>query len=816
MKKIIPILIFFPFICIGQEYFWKKNPSNQNFFDENNWIDTVTGLSAPSFSIEPNQNIDLNLNLTCDSYADHPIKFGLGSITILKGTLVANRIDSGVVNISNLGYLVIRDSIPFINNSQINLLSRLSSIKLHSVVPIDVKNNYLSFVFYNQTPSSLLNNIRLDNYYNEGTVIRLCDSLTKPLTIYSQDSLFGSSADIVINELVSGGLIPNSMNNNISSFLLRKGYMATFAVNEDGTGKSKVFIASEKDLVVNSLVDLKINGISFIRVVPWNWISKKGLCNIHHLDYLMLVDNPNSWWYYDWGGNDSSQLNTEYAPMSWGKGGANDQWVNTYVSKKKVTHVMGFNEPDNCNGQSGQWGDLCVPDTAVLYYKNLMKTGLRLVSPGCREQAWNDWLDTFNILAIQQNTRIDVIAVHWYDWGGNPTNTPNANPQNIFNRFKNYLSNVYSLYNLPIWITEFNGNGNRSDSVNLEFMKLALPYLDTLSYIERYAWFPSNSDWTLIDSMGNLTMEGLYYAEHKSTPSIQKDIYAHRNNLNINDLAIEYESDCNGIVPSDTNFIINSCDSYFWNGTNYTSSGSYTWLGVNVNGGDSTATLNLTINSSSTSISTVTECDSYLWNGITYTSSGTYTWVGTNVNGCDSVANLELIINSVNSSIDQLGDSLYAVTNPMGLNANWYNIQIINDATRVWLMEEDTSTFFPKFDCSYFIIVEDSNGCADTSDIYSYAENAARIGSFTTSPNPTTGLINVKFENPNNQIVKFELISNNSYKIDEFITIENNLTIDLSSYPSGIYYLYFNSEDAVRGCRLEEVQKLSTKIILNK
>ena len=30
----------------------------------------------------------------------------------------------------------------------------------------------------------------------------------------------------------------------------------------------------------------------------------------------------------------------------------------------------------------------------------------------------------------------------------------------------------------------------------------------------------------------------------------------------------------------------------------------------------------------------------------------------------------------------------------------------------------------------------------------------ARIGSFTTSPNPTSGLINVKFENSNNQYVK--------------------------------------------------------------
>ena len=130
-------------------------------------------------------------------------------------------------------------------------------------------------------------------------------------------------------------------------------------------------------------------------------------------------------------------------------------------------------------------------------------------------------------------------------------------------------------------------------------------------------------------------------------------------------------------------------------------------------------------------------------------------------------------------------------------------------------MEEGTTTFTPTFDCSYFIVVSD-NGCTDTSAIYSYGASAARIGSFTTSPNPTSGLINVKFENSKNQFVMLELISNNGSKLDEFITIEDNLNIDLSKYPSGSYYLYFNSEDAVQGCRLEEVQKVSTKIILNK
>ena len=130
-------------------------------------------------------------------------------------------------------------------------------------------------------------------------------------------------------------------------------------------------------------------------------------------------------------------------------------------------------------------------------------------------------------------------------------------------------------------------------------------------------------------------------------------------------------------------------------------------------------------------------------------------------------------------------------------------------------MKTASSTFTPRFDCSYFIVVEDM-GCTDTSEIYAYGANAARIGSFTTSPNPTSGLINVKFDNPKNQFVMLELISNNGSKLDEFITVDNNLNIDLSNYPSGTYYLYFDSEDATQGCALEEVQKLSTKIILNK
>ena len=84
---------------------------------------------------------------------------------------------------------------------------------------------------------------------------------------------------------------------------------------------------------------------------------------------------------------------------------------------------------------------------------------------------------------------------------------------------------------------------------------------------------------------------------------------------------------------------ITICDSFDWNGTNYTESGVYTFTSSNSAGCDSVATLNLTINSSSTSSEDMTACDSFEWNGTTYTESGVYTFTSSNSVGCDSYHN---------------------------------------------------------------------------------------------------------------------------------------------------------------------------------
>ena len=90
------------------------------------------------------------------------------------------------------------------------------------------------------------------------------------------------------------------------------------------------------------------------------------------------------------------------------------------------------------------------------------------------------------------------------------------------------------------------------------------------------------------------------------------------------------------------------CDSFTWNrsGETYTTSGIYTTPIVDENGCDATATINLTIRNKVSVVLTAEACDTYEWNGLNFTESGNVT-INSNggaANGCDSVTTLQLTI----------------------------------------------------------------------------------------------------------------------------------------------------------------------------
>jgi hypothetical protein len=459
----------------------------------------------------------------------------LGSTNVLEiidGELEAESLIGGKIIVNENAYLHLSGDDPIQNEAIIEFIHDLTWLKLSEVKPQAAHDLYMSQFFFNGSNVAYPSSIRFDNYYQNGTVVRPETNQSTPLIIYDGEALNGASANILTNEIKSGQTIPNQLNDNLSSFLLKRGHMATLAVNEDGTGNSKVFIASEEDLAVHSLPIELDNAVSFIRVIPWNWVSKKGTGGD--------ITGMNNSWFYRWNNTGISDIQREYVPMSWGKGGADDENdILNYRSKYKATHILGFNEPDDCNGQSGQYSNMCDPEVAIGFYENLMKTGLRMISPAGRQGAAVNWINTFNNLGVQNDIRIDVIAVHWYDWYSDPQNSPNADPLAIFERFKNYLSNVYEFYGLPIWITEFNANKYRTSEVNEAFMRLAIPYLENTSYIERYAWFepvPVNDNTNIgngefYDIDGNLSSIGLFYESYESTPSTPEYYYSGPNNL---------------------------------------------------------------------------------------------------------------------------------------------------------------------------------------------------------------------------------------------------------------------------------------------
>lgn len=125
-------------------------------------------------------------------------------------------------------------------------------------------------------------------------------------------------------------------------------------------------------------------------------------------------------------------------------------------------------------------------------------------------------------------------------------------------------------------------------------------------------------------------------------------------------------TDGNGCASTDVlhltvnNSVINNiemtvCDSYKWeNGTGetYTTSGVYTYNYETPDGCSGTDVLILTVNYNDNTDETVTACDNYDWYGTTYTTSGEYTFTDTTAAGCESVHTIALTINYNSNSAE--------------------------------------------------------------------------------------------------------------------------------------------------------------------
>jgi hypothetical protein len=240
-------------------------------------------------------------------------------------------------------------------------------------------------------------------------------------------------------------------------------------------------------------------GLGIVAARDAQWLQKAQALHIH--------------WFYTWGWDKPADQPADltFVPMIWGYYGNPDgktaRGLDALKAQTDADALLGFNEPDGKDQAN-------LPVAQALdAWPLLMHTGLRLGSPaGVHPDG--SWMTAFMQGVQARNYRVDFVTIHWY--GGD-------DPQG----FLAMLQRIHDLYHRPLWITEFavadwQADATHPSRVNpaqvADFMRVVLPALDKLDYVQRYAWFSgSTSDLHLGASAlwnddGTLTALGRVYA----------------------------------------------------------------------------------------------------------------------------------------------------------------------------------------------------------------------------------------------------------------------------------------------------------------
>lgn len=212
--------------------------------------------------------------------------------------------------------------------------------------------------------------------------------------------------------------------------------------------------------------------------------------------------------------------------------------------------------------------------------------------------------------------------------------------------------------------------------------------------------------------------------------------------------------------------------------------------------------LKMTTCDSDSTIDTQTSCSPYTWiNDITYTSSNnTAIHTLSNISGCDSVVTLDLTINTLDPSINQLGE-ITLEANSSGLSYQWLDC---NDSFSV--ISGENGQLFQAIENGNYAVQVTNNNCTDTSicmAINSVGLNfISDVDGIEIYPNPTTAM--TKLSLSNEQAVTVILRNSLGQHLKTFNDIHGEISIDLSSFSKGFYFLQFETEG---GCTLKRIIK---------
>ena len=422
------------------------------------------------------------------------------TLTITNGVQTYASLTSYTVNMSGRCELRVTNASSPITGCTINLNSADSFLVLPGIKPSTVVASYLGQVRVSGAAAVVDSNCRVVEYAMGAIVLPHAPSF-QPLQVFSGPHFTGTAMSLSQYTYYKSSL--GAMYANISSFKLKRGYMATFAQTENGSGISKCYVAQDGDMEVSVLPDEFDDSIRFVYVTPWRWTSKKSISGDPGISQL----NVQSW--YNWNIDQNSTRDLEYVPIRaqrWWPDLAGQNW-----QTRGANTVLGYNEPDKSDQANIAVGD------AIWSWPDLLYTGLRVGSPATSDGGYSSWLYPFMSQADAANLRVDFVAVHYYRCTS-PVSDPNAAATQMYNALKG----IYDTTKRPIWVTEWNnganwtGCGDPTYAQQQAAIAAMINMLDSTPFVERYQLYSWVEEVRQLTTNSVLTAAGATYRDQQS------------------------------------------------------------------------------------------------------------------------------------------------------------------------------------------------------------------------------------------------------------------------------------------------------------
>ena len=394
-------------------------------------------------------------------------------------------------------------------NSTVNLGSDRTWLIFDNIVPSDVISNYLNYVTINGQAAQNGVNCRVAIFLNGAAVI------PTPEVVMACEGTVGS-----FNLEVGNHKDLAEKSNTMTSFVLRRGYMATVASGTNGSGHSHVYVADHADQEITLPQALNLR-VSSVNIKPWPYLSKKGWADTAGSSKGSQL---RATWYWSWSAGYNSTTNMEYVPCR-----QHRYWPGaSEVNSKTATASLSLNEPEHseqhtsdkcsCGGTIDEW-------TAYGINKDFQAGGGRIGSPQPTDFSYLTKYCGY-VDENDNQSRCDFVVTHAYwDIGSRDADT-----------YAKYVTDqCWTIWNntgRPVWITELECGASWSNYAAAitsydkarQYLQALLVRLEDSDYIERYAIYAFDywRNYMFYDD-GSITPAGQVYRDHRSTFAYHAD-----------------------------------------------------------------------------------------------------------------------------------------------------------------------------------------------------------------------------------------------------------------------------------------------------